>query len=180
MIIYWNTDPEIFRIGWFSLRYYSVLFAGGILGAYYVTGRIYKRELMDISMLNSMTVYLVAGLLVGARLGHCLFYDFSYYSKHVIEIFLPISIQNGRISITGFQGLASHGGVIGVLVAFGIWKLRNKAKDILSPLDAIAISAPVAAILIRIGNFMNSEIIGKPTGHNWGIILLLRGGFSKK
>jgi phosphatidylglycerol---prolipoprotein diacylglyceryl transferase len=170
MIIHWNTDPEIFRVGWLSLRYYSVLFAGGVLGAYYVIGQVYKRERMDISALNSMTFYLIAGLLIGARLGHCLFYDFSYYSKHVIEIFLPISIQNGKISITGYQGLASHGGVIGVLVALGIWKLRNKAKDILSTLDAIAIGAPVAAILIRIGNFINSEIIGNPTGGDYGII----------
>lgn len=121
-------------------------------------------------VLKSMSGYLLAGLLVGARLGHCLFYDFAYYSHHVAEIFLPFSMLNGRFRITGYSGLVSHGGAIGVLAAMTIWELKHLDRSMLSALDIIAVGVPVAAVSIRIGNFMNSEIIGKLTAGNWGII----------
>ncbi len=169
MIINWNLDPEILRIGGFSLRYYSILFAGGIYFAYLIVKHIYAKNSMDIKKLESISVHVFLGLIIGARLGHSLFYDFAYYSKHIAEIFLPFSVTESGISFTGYQGLSSHGGGIGIIVSLLIWKLRSAENKLFPALDAIAVAAPLTAACIRLGNFMNSEIIGKPTDGTWGV-----------
>jgi prolipoprotein diacylglyceryl transferase len=170
MIINWNLDPEILRIGGFSLRYYSILFAGGIYFAYLIVKRIYAKNNIDIKKLESISVHVFLGLIIGARLGHCLFYDFAYYSKHISEIFLPFSVTESGINFTGYQGLSSHGGGIGIILSLLIWKLRSAENKLFPALDAIAVEAPLTAACIRLGNFMNSEIIGKPTDGTWGVI----------
>ena len=170
MIINWNIDPEIIRIGGFSLRYYSLLFAGGIYLAYLIVKRIYFKNSMDVKKLESISIHVFIGLIIGARLGHCLFYDFAYYSKHITEIFLPFVITDSGFNFTGYQGLSSHGGGIGIILSLFIWKLRSAENKLFPPLDAIAVTAPLTAACIRLGNFMNSEIIGEPTGGTWGII----------
>lgn len=169
-IINWNLDPVIFWITEsFPLKYYGLFFMIGILLAFYVEKRIYAKENIPIENLDKLFIYVVVGILLGARLGHCLFYDPSYYFANPLEILLPIKKIGDSYQFIGFQGLASHGGTIGVLIAIGIYCKKYKT-NFLSVLDKIAIVAPIVAAFIRFGNFMNSEIYGKPTNGNWGVV----------
>lgn len=169
-IINWNLDPVIYWItDTFPLKYYGLFFVTGILLAHYVAKRIYIKENIPIENLEKLFIYVVVGILLGARLGHCLFYDPSYYFANPLEILLPIKKIGDTYQFIGFQGLASHGGTIGVLIAIGIYCKKYKT-NFLSVLDRIALVSPIAAAFIRFGNFMNSEIYGKPTNGNWGVI----------
>ena len=169
-IINWNLDPVIVWItDSFPLKYYGLFFATGLLLAYYIVKWIYNKEHIPIENLDKLLVYIVIGTVIGARLGHCLFYDPEYYLNHPIEIFLPIAKINGAYEFTGFQGLASHGGALGVLIAIFWYSKKHKTK-LLWILDRVAIGTPITGAFIRFGNFMNSEIYGKPTNGNWGVI----------
>lgn len=169
-IINWNLDPVIYWITeTFPLKYYGLFFMTGILLAYYVAKRVYIKENIPIENLEKLFIYVVVGILLGARLGHCLFYDPSYYFANPLEILLPIKKIGDTYQFIGFQGLASHGGTIGVLIAIGIYCKKYKT-NFLSVLDRIALVSPIVAAFIRFGNFMNSEIYGKPTNGNWGVI----------
>ena len=170
MIFHWNTDPELLKIGGVALRYYSLLFVAGVYTAYLIVKKIYKQNFFPLGELESFSIYIFIGLIAGARLGHCLFYDFDYYSAHISEIFLPFAFYPNGFQFTGYQGLSSHGGGIGIIISLFVWKLRNKTHSLFPPLDAIAVAAPLTAAFIRLGNFMNSEIIGKPTDGTWGVI----------
>ncbi|WP_353161346.1 prolipoprotein diacylglyceryl transferase [Myroides odoratus] len=167
----WNVDPEIFRIGDFAVRYYGVLFAIGMILSYQFMKRIFKREQIGIQYLDKLLIYIVIGTVVGARLGHCLFYDFAYYSQHPLEIILPIAKVEGSYHFVGFMGLASHGGAIGVLLSLALFCRRYKT-NLLQLLDRLVIAIPITGAFIRFGNFMNSEIYGKPTDSIFGIIFL--------
>ncbi len=114
MILYitWNIDPEIFRIGGFALRYYSIIFALAFIGSYIILSKIYVKENVSAQLLNKLAIFVFIGTLIGARLGHTLFYEFSYYKHHLLEIILPFRVVNGKFELTGYQGLASHGGAI--------------------------------------------------------------------
>ena len=169
-IINWNVNPEIFWItDTFPLKYYGLLFMTGILIALQVEKRIYTKENIPVENLEKLFIYVVVGIVLGARLGHCLFYEPSYYFKNPIEILLPIKKIGESYQFIGFQGLASHGGAIGVLIAIGICCKKYKT-NFLWVLDRIAIVSPIVAAFIRFGNFMNSEIYGKPTNGHWGVI----------
>lgn len=169
-IINWNLDPVIYWITeTFPLKYYGLFFVTGILLAHYVEKRIYAKEKIPIENLEKLFIYIVIGIVLGARLGHCLFYDHSYYFENPLEILLPIKKIGDSYQFIGFQGLASHGGTIGVLIAIGIYCKKYKT-NFLWVLDKIAIVAPIVAAFIRFGNFMNSEIYGKPTNGSWGVI----------
>ena len=169
-IINWNLDPVIYWItDSFPLKYYGLLFAIGILLAHYVAKRIYIKENIPIENLEKLFIYVVVGIVLGARLGHCFFYEPSYYFKNPLEILLPIKKIGDAYKFIGFQGLASHGGGIGTLIAIGIYCKKYKT-NYLWVLDKIAIATPIVAVFIRLGNFMNSEIYGKPTNGNWGVI----------
>lgn len=169
-IINWNLDPVIYWITeTFPLKYYGLFFMTGLLLAHYTVKRIYLKEYIPIENLEKLFIYIVVGTILGARLGHCLFYDPSYYFKNPLEILLPIKKIGDSYQFIGFQGLASHGGTIGVLIAIGIY-CRKYKTNFLRVLDRIAIVAPIAAAFIRFGNFMNSEIYGKPTNGNWGVV----------
>ena len=169
-IINWNLDPVIYWItDSFPLKYYGLLFITGLLLAHYVEKRIYIKENIPLEKLEKLFIYIVIGTILGARLGHCFFYEPSYYFQNPIEILLPIKKIGDTYKFIGFQGLASHGGTIGVLIAIGMYCKKYKT-NFLWVLDRIAIVAPIAAAFIRFGNFMNSEIYGKPTNGNWGII----------
>ena len=167
----WNVDPEIFRIGDFAVRYYGVLFAIGMILSYQFMKRIFKREQIGIQYLDKLLIYIVVGTVVGARLGHCLFYDFAYYSQHPLEIILPIAKVDGSYHFVGFMGLASHGGAIGVLLSLALFCKRYKT-NLLQLLDRLVIAIPITGAFIRFGNFMNSEIYGKPTDSIFGIVFL--------
>lgn len=169
-IINWNVDPEIFRIAdVFPLKYYGLLFLFGVLSAHYVLKRIYVKENIPIENLEKLSIYVIIGIVLGARLGHCFFYEPAYYFQNPIEILLPIKKMGDSYKFIGFQGLASHGGTIGVIIAIGIYCIKYKTKFLWN-LDKIALVGPITGAFIRFGNFMNSEIYGKPTNGNWGVV----------
>lgn len=169
-IINWNVDSVIFWItDSFPLKYYGLLFATGLILGYYIVKRIYAKENVPVENLDKMLIYIVVGTVLGARLGHCLFYEPDYFLKNPIEILLPIKKIGDSYSFVGFRGLASHGGTIGVLIAIIMYCKKYKV-NLLWQLDRIAIGVPVTAAFIRFGNFMNSEIYGKPTDGTWGVV----------
>ena len=114
-------------------------------------------------------LYVVIGTLAGARLGHTLFYEFGYYKNHLLEIILPFRITNGQFELSGYQGLASHGGAIGILLAVALY-CRKYKQSFLWIMDRLVIVVALSGFFIRVGNFFNSEIIGKPTNLSWGVI----------
>jgi phosphatidylglycerol:prolipoprotein diacylglycerol transferase len=169
-ILDWNLDPVIFWItASFPLKYYGLFFACGLLLGFYIVKRIYLKENVSLDSLDTLLVYVVLGTVLGARLGHCFFYEPSYFLKNPIEILLPIQKVGETYQFVGFRGLASHGGTIGVLMAIIIYCKKYKV-NLLWLLDRMAIAVPVTATCIRLGNFMNSEIYGKPTTGNWGVV----------
>jgi phosphatidylglycerol:prolipoprotein diacylglycerol transferase len=168
--INWDLDSEIVNIFGFSLKYYGLLFGGGLLLSSYILRGIYSRENLKESAHEALFVYGIIGILVGARLGHCLFYDFEYYSENILEIFLPVKIgESGAIKFTGYSGLASHGGTIGLIISLFLYSKKYEIK-FLKILDLIAIVAPLGATFIRLANLTNSEMIGNPTTLPWAFI----------
>lgn len=168
--IHWNPDPEIVNIFGFSIRYYGLLFVGGLLLCIYILGWIYRRENIPSEHLDKLSIYSIIGIVIGARLGHCLFYEPSYYLANPLEMILPITIlPDGGIKLTGYQGLASHGGALGLLIALYFYSRKTK-HSMIDALDLIAVVAGLLFVFIRLGNFMNSEIIGIPTTKPWGVI----------
>jgi len=169
-IINWNLDPVIFWISdTFPLKYYGLLFIIGLLIALEIEKRIYIKENVPSAALDKLFVYSLIGIVLGARLGHCFFYEPLYYFQNPIEILVPIKKIGESYKFIGFQGLASHGGTIGVLIAIGVYCKKYKT-NFLWVLDRIAIVAPIVGAFIRFGNFMNSEVYGKPTNGTWGVI----------
>ncbi len=169
-IINWNVDSEIFWItDSFPVKYYGLLFACGLLVGFYIVKRIYQKENVPVQDLDNLLAYVAIGTLLGARLGHCFFYEPTYFLQNPIEIILPIKKIGGIYKFVGFQGLASHGGTIGVFISIIIYCRKFKV-NMLWILDRITIGVPVTAAFIRFGNFMNSEIYGKPTNGNWGVV----------
>ncbi len=168
--INWNIDPEIINLFGISLRYYGVLFVSGLVLCVYILTWIFKTEDIPLANLDKLTIYGIIGILVGARLGHCLFYEPSYYLSHPLEMILPISFPpDGGIKFIGYQGLASHGGVLGLLIALYFYSRKTK-QSMIDIIDLIAVVAGLGFGFIRLGNFMNSEIIGIPTTQPWGVI----------
>lgn len=169
-ILYWNVDPVIFMItDSFPLKYYGAFFASGLLLGYAIVRGIYKKEHLSLENLDSLLIYVIVGTILGARLGHCFFYEPSYFLEHPIEILVPVQKVAGVYKFVGFQGLASHGGTIGVLIAMVLYCRKYKV-GLLWLLDKMAVGVPVTGAFIRLGNFMNSEIYGKPTNGNWGVV----------
>jgi len=168
--IHWNPDPEIVNIFGISIRYYGLLFVGGLILCIYILGWIFKREKIPSENLERLSIYGMIGILAGARLGHCLFYEPSYYLSHPLEMILPITfLPDGGIKFIGYQGLASHGGVLGLLIALFFYSRKFK-HSMIDTIDLIAVVAGLSFGFIRLGNFMNSEIIGIPTTKPWGVI----------
>jgi len=168
--IHWNPDAEIINIFGFSIRYYGLLFVSGLILCIYILGWIYKRENIPSRNLEKLTMYGIIGILAGARLGHCLFYEPSYYLSHPLEMILPITFPpDGGVKFIGYQGLASHGGVLGLLIALYVYS-RKTRHSMIDTIDLIAVVSGLSFGFIRLGNFMNSEIIGMPTTKPWGVI----------
>ncbi|HWJ27855.1 MAG TPA: prolipoprotein diacylglyceryl transferase, partial [Flavisolibacter sp.] len=169
IFIRWNINPEIFRIGGFALRYYSVLFAIAFILGYLLVKRMYQKEGRSLELLHPLFIYLIAGTLIGARLGQVLFYEFDYFKQHPLQIILPFQISSKGFEWTGYQGLASHGGAIGVLVALALY-CRKYHQPFLSVLDKVVIAVALAGFFIRTGNLFNSEILGKPSDVPWAFV----------
>jgi prolipoprotein diacylglyceryl transferase len=164
--IHWNPSPEIFSIpaswpliGGYGLRWYGVLFSLGFVVGYYLMLGFFKREGKSQEDLDTLTLYMVAATVIGARLGHCLFYDPSYYLSHPLEI---LKVWEG--------GLASHGAVISILLGLWLYARNRKDQPFLWVVDRIVVVTALAGCFIRLGNLMNSEIIGAPTSVPWAFI----------
>lgn len=165
----WNPDQVLFSLGSIQIRYYSLMFVIAFGLGWYLMKKIYLNEKKTVQQLDQLFIYTVVATLVGARLGHCLFYDWDYFKDHIIEIFLPIR-QNSNANIfgfidgwelTGFAGLASHGAAIGIIIAMYLYTRKNKDISISWILDRIVIPVSIGGVFVRLGNFFNSEINGK-------------------
>lgn len=167
--IYWDIDPIIVKLASIEIRYYSLLFVSGLLGSFYILKYFFKREKIDIELLDKLFIFTGFGIILGARIGHCLFYEWAYFKDHLLEIVLPFQNLNGSFQFTGFRGLASHGAGIGIISSVALYAYLYK-QNILSILDKVAIITPFAGAFIRFGNLMNSEIIGHPTDLPWAFI----------
>lgn len=171
--ILWNPDLVAFHIGSFSLRWYSLCWLLGLLAAYLIVRRLYKEQKIRPELFDPLFIYCFVGILIGSRLGHCLFYEPGYFLssfKHMVEMILPIRfLADGSWRFTGYEGLASHGGTIGLIIALWLYVRRTKV-NLWRVLDNVAIATPVTACLIRLGNLMNSEIIGKVTDVPWAFV----------
>lgn len=166
----WDIHPELpFLRQFVPIRYYSLCFSGGLMIAFFIVKRLYQEEGLNTQNLEDLAVYIFTGTIIGARLGHCLFYEPSYFLSRPLEIFLPIRIHATGMEFIGYRGLASHGGTIGIFLAIALFCYRYK-QAMWPILDKIALVASIAGCFIRVGNFMNSEIIGIPTNANYGVI----------
>lgn len=159
MILDWNVSPEIFELGPIRLRWYGLMFLLGFSLGYRLMMSVCRWENKPLEKLDSLLVHLVLGTTIGARLGHCLFYDPVHYLSHPLEI---LKIWEG--------GLASHGGGTGVIIALWLFVRKNPEFTWMWLLDRIAIFTVMTGSFIRIGNLMNSEILGKVTDGTWGVI----------
>lgn len=172
--IVWDPSQSPFSIGNFEVRYYAICWMFALLAAYFVVQKVYKDNNVPEEKFDPLFFYCFFGILLGARLGHCLFYEPGYYLAHPIEMILPMKHINGSWVFTGYAGLASHGGTIGILLALILYIKKTKLK-LLWVLDCIGLAAPLFGCFIRLGNLMNSEIYGDVTNLPWGMIFVQAG-----
>ncbi len=172
--IIWNPSISPFSIFGFEVRYYSLCWLVAFLSSYYIVKYTYRKSGVGEDKFDPLFMYCFLGILIGARLGHCLFYEPAYYLSHPIEMILPIRNTADGWVFRGYEGLASHGGTIGVITALLLYVKKTGLKAVWT-LDHIAFVAPLFGAFIRIGNFMNSEIIGNVTDAPWGVIFVSAG-----
>ena len=169
LTINWNPDPELFNFFGISIRYYGLLWIIGLAFAYLIVQHQYRDRKIDEKKFEPLFFYCFFGILIGARLGHCIFYDWAYYQDHFVEMILPIKQTAAGWKMTGYTGLASHGGTLGLIIA--LWMYCRKTKmHYMDVLDMIAVATPITACCIRLANLMNSEIIGQPTDVPWAFV----------
>ena len=169
LYIVWDVSETAFHIGSFALRWYALLWCLGLVLAYVVVYKLYREQRIPMEKFDPLFFYCFVGILVGARLGHCLFYEPGYFLSHPVEMFLPIRQTADGWRYTGYSGLASHGGTLGLILALWLYVRRTKL-NIMRVVDNIAIATPLTACCIRLGNLMNSEIIGKVTDVPWAFV----------
>jgi len=164
----WNPVTGIDIIGNFKLHFYSVMWIVAFMLGWYIMKRIFTKEKVSLEYLDPLFLYTVLATMLGARLGHVLFYQSELISQDFFSIFLPFKFKGG-FEFTGFQGLASHGAAIGIIIGMYLYRRKYKYKSLMWILDRIVIPVASGAVFIRIGNFINSEIIGKITDSNFGV-----------
>jgi prolipoprotein diacylglyceryl transferase len=157
--ITWDVSPEIFSIGPVTIRWYGLLFASAFIIGYRIMLWIFKNENKSENDLNDLIWYIIIGVVVGARLGHCLFYNPSYYLSNPLEI---LQVWKG--------GLASHGAAVGITLALYVYTKKKKDQPYLWISDRVIINVALVAFFVRMGNLFNSEIIGKPADLPWSFI----------
>ncbi len=164
-MFYWDADPTLLTVGPVSLRWYGLLFAGGFVIGYYMMQYMYKKRGFDTTELDRLLLFIFVGTVIGARLGHCLIYEPDFYLSHPLEI---LKIWKG--------GLASHGGTVGVLLAvFLYFKIYKPKYTFLTFADMVCVPIALVCTFIRLGNFMNSEILGIPTDSVFGVVFVRLG-----
>ena len=165
----WNPEGTLFKLGFIQIKYYNLLWIAAFVVGWFIMKKIFENEKRSMEKLDSLFIYTVVSIMLGARLGHVFFYDWDYYQNHLVEILLPIrESANGNLfgiingyEFTGFTGLASHGATIAAII--GMWLYCRKWKDIkmLWLLDRLVIPSAIGACFVRLGNFFNSEINGR-------------------
>ena len=178
LAVVWNPDSELCRLLGLPVRYYSLMWVVGLVAAYLLVRKFYKDRGIKPEVFEPLFLYCFIGILAGARLGHCLFYEPDYYlssGRHFIEMLLPLRFMpEGGVKMVGYSGLASHGGTIGIFIGILLYCRKYKVR-LLECIDMVCVATPLTAACIRIGNLMNSEIVGKPTGTDWGFIFVQNG-----
>ena len=170
LYIIWGPNETALDLGFFAIRWYSLCWAIGLISVYLLMHKLYRQQKLSEEQFEPMFMYCFLGILIGARLGHCLFYEPGYYLSHPIEMILPMRNVLGQgWKFTGYEGLASHGGTLGLMLALWLYARHVKLRFI-HVLDNVAIVTPICACAIRLGNLMNSEIIGKVTDVPWAFI----------
>ena len=187
LFIHWNPDVVAIDLGFLSLRWYSLCWCLGLFAVYKLMHTLYRQQRISEEQFEPMFMYCFIGILAGARLGHCLFYEPSYFLSHPVEMLLPMResanpnlwtqwlmwLPTGNEQthwvMTGYEGLASHGGTLGLMIALWLYA-RNVGLKLMHVLDNVAIVTPICACAIRLGNLMNSEIIGRPTDVPWAFV----------
>ncbi|MDR7132296.1 prolipoprotein diacylglyceryl transferase [Algoriphagus sp. 4150] len=168
LYIYWNYDGSLLDLGFYDIRIYSLLFGLGFIIGFYLLHKKFRAESVPEEKLDKLLVFVVVGTVIGARLGHCLFYEFDYCFQNPLEIFIPVRFYP-EFEIIGFRGLASHGGGIGILVSVMLFSWKQKI-NIYWVLDKLALVVPLACGFIRLGNLFNSEMIGNPSTVPWAFV----------
>lgn len=167
--IVWNFSGKVGEIGNFSVNCYGLLFAAGLaLAGYWIYNRFIEEGMTEKDF-ELFLIWSFICMFLGCRLGHCLFYQWNYFSNHPLEIFLPFKISSEGWNFIGYRGLASHGGAVGMVVAMLIFRAKTH-RDLWKVMDIVAIGACLAGTFIRLGNLMNSEIVGLPTQLPWGFV----------
>ena len=157
MYITWDVNPELFTIFGREIRWYGLFWVIGLIVAVYIVQRIYDSEKLPQKWFDSLFIYMMLGIILGARLGHCLFYEPAYYLANPLEI---LKIWEG--------GLASHGGVVGIIIAVWLYSKKVTKKSMLWTFDRVIVPTGFTSAFIRLGNLMNHEIYGGPTSEPWG------------
>ncbi len=164
----WDPSKGI-DLGFFLIRYYSLMFVIAFALGWFITKKIFKNEGQTDDKLDSLFIYVVLATLLGARLGHVIFYQPELFKEDFLSVFLPFRTVP-EFQFTGFQGLASHGATIAIAIAMYFYSKKVIKKPILWILDRIVIAAACGTVFVRIGNFINSEIIGKATNSDFGVV----------
>lgn len=174
LAIEWNPSLGI-DLGFFVIRWYSLMFVAAFLLGLRLMKKIYIEDNIPVEKLDVIFMYVFISMLIGMRLGDVFFYSWDYYQNHLLEIFIPFKQVNGSWQFTGFTGFASHGAAIAIPIAMYFYAKKHLQKPWLFILDRLAIMVALAGFFIRLGNFFNSEIYGKETGSNFGVIFKANG-----
>ena len=169
-----DLSESIISIGSITIYWYSLMFLLAFFFGYKLMEKIYIKEKKDLKLLDPFLVHMVLGTLIGARLGEVFFYNWSYFQNNLLEIFLPIKIGENGWNFVGYRGLSSHGATIGIILSIVVYKIKYKYESVLWIFDRLVIAVALGGMLVRIGNFFNSEIVGNYTGSNFGVTFLNR------
>ncbi|WP_412986275.1 prolipoprotein diacylglyceryl transferase [Pontimicrobium sp. IMCC45349] len=170
--IEWGLASEGIKIiGDFKIHYYSMMWMAAFVLGWFIMKKIYKNENQSNEKLDSLFMYSVLGIMIGARLGHVFFYQPELIKQDFFSIFLPFKFKGG-FEFTGFRGLASHGAAIGMIISMYLYNKKVLGKSVIWILDRVVLPVALGAVFVRIGNFFNSEMIGKPADESlpWAIV----------
>ena len=167
------TSDGIAIFGDFKIHYYSLMWMAAFITGWYIMKKIYKNEGQSEEKLDGLFMYSVLGIMIGARLGHVVFYQSELFREDFLSVFLPFRFSGG-FEFTGFRGLASHGAAIGMIISMYIYNKKILKKSVLWILDRVVIASAIGAVFIRVGNFFNSEMIGKPSEEGFPLAIIFR------